>query len=245
LCDLAKCAEITSACTTGLRSAGRQSAVEQRVPSTPASRAERSDEPPGTPERNERNVAVTSSRDTRNGDDSAPADDGYARYIGLTAPPLVAANPLEHDTLRRFVQAIMDADPVYHDEAVARESMAGGICAPPLYPLHAFRRPAGTPDPFDLFFENPDADGAGDGADAYYGLEHIKVPFNRILNGGNEVELFRCLNIGEKAVASPRYASVTPKTGTSGDFLLVVIETRFTTELGELLMIARHTMVWR
>ena len=96
-----------------------------------------------------------------------------------------------------------------------------------------------------MIIENPDADGAGDGADAYYGLEHIKVPFNRILNGGIEVEAYRCLRLGEKAVASPRYASVTPKKGSSGDFLLVTIETRFTTEEGELLMISRHTMVWR
>jgi len=173
------------------------------------------------------------------------SDHDYSRYIGLTAPPLAAALPLEQDTLRRFVQAIMDEDPVYYDEEAASASKYGAICAPPLYPLHAFRRASGTPDPLDVIIENPDADGAGDGADAYYGLEHIKVPFNRILNGGNEVEMYRCLRKGETAVASPRYASVTPKKGSSGDFLLVVIETRFTTESGELLMICRHTMVWR
>jgi len=177
--------------------------------------------------------------------DKVSSDHDYSAYIGLMAPPLEAANPLEQDTLRRFVQAIMDEDPVYYDEAAANASKYGAICAPPLYPLHAFRRASGTPDPLDVIIDNRDADGAGDGADAYYGLEHIKVPFSRILNGGNEVEIFRCLQTGERAIASPRYASVTPKTGASGDFLLVTIETRFTTELGELLMISRHTMVWR
>jgi hypothetical protein len=169
----------------------------------------------------------------------------YSRYIGLTAPPTIAALPLEQDTLRRFVQAIMDDDPVYYDEETASASKYGAIAAPPFYPLHAFRRAHGTADPLDVIIENPDADGAGGGADAYYGLEPIKVPFNRILNGGIEVEAYRCLRLGEKAVASPRYASVTPKKGSSGDFLLVTIETRFTTEEGELLMISRHTMVWR
>jgi hypothetical protein len=178
-------------------------------------------------------------------DDTVSSNHDYSEYIGLTAPPLTAALPLEQDTLRRFAQAIMDDDPVYYDEATASASKFAAICAPPLYPLHAFRRPSGTPDPLDIFIETPDADGAGDGADAYYGLEHINVPFNRILNGGNEVEIYRCLRKGETAVASPRYASVTPKKGSSGDFLLVVIETRFTTETGELLMISRHTMVWR
>ena len=174
-----------------------------------------------------------------------PSDYDYAKYVGMTAPPTTAAMPLEADTLRRFVQAIMDDDPVYYDKAIAQQSKFGEICAPPFYPLHAFRRGWGTRDPLDEIIENPEEDGAGDGADAYYGLEHIKVPFNRILNGGIEVESYRCLRLGEKAVASPRYAEVTPKTGKSGDFLLVTIETRFTTEAGELLMISRHTMVWR
>lgn len=173
------------------------------------------------------------------------SDYDYSRYVGLTAPSVTAALLLEKDTLRRFVQAIMDDDPIYFDENMARASKFGAICAPPFYPLHAFRRPHGTKDPFEVIINNPDADGAGDGADAYYGLEHIKVPFNLILNGGIEVESYRSLLLGEKAVASPRYASVTPKKGSSGDFLLVTIETRFTTEAGELLMISRHTMVWR
>jgi hypothetical protein len=181
----------------------------------------------------------------RKDDYTMSSDQDYSRYIGLTAPPTTAALPLEQDTLRRFVQATMDDDPVYYDEEVASASKYGAICAPPLYPLHAFRRASGTADPLDAIIENRDADGAGDGADAYYGLEHIKVPFNRILNGGLEVESYRCLRKGEKAVASPRYSKVTPKKGSSGDFLLVTIETRFTTEAGELLMISRHTMVWR
>jgi len=184
-------------------------------------------------------------QDRQKEDDAVSSDNDYARYVGLTAPPMTAALPLESDTLRRFVQAIMDDDTVYYDDAAARASKYGAVCAPPLYPLHAFRRASGTPDPLDALIADPDLDGAGDGDDAYYGLEHIKVPFNRILNGGNEVEIYRCLQAGERAVASPRYASVTPKKGASGDFLLVVIETRFTTEHGDLLMIARHTMVWR
>lgn len=188
---------------------------------------------------------TANGQDRQKEDAPMSSDYDYARYVGLAGSPITAALPLEQDTLRRFVQAIMDDDTVYYDEPTAHASKYGAVCAPPLYPLHAFRRASGESDPLDVLIANPDADGAGDGADAYYGLEHIKVPFNRILNGGNEVEIYRCLQAGERAVASPRYASVTPKKGSSGDFLLVVIETRFTTEHGELLMIARHTMVWR
>jgi len=36
----------------------------------------------------------------------------YAKYQGMEGEPQVASMPLERDTLRRFVQAIMDHDPV-------------------------------------------------------------------------------------------------------------------------------------
>lgn len=174
-----------------------------------------------------------------------PSEPDYSKYVGLTASPMTAAQPLEEDALRRFVQAIMDDDPIYYDRDTAAQSKFGEICAPPFYPLHAFRRDWGTKDPLNAIINNRDADGAGDGADAYYGLEPIKLPYNRILNGGIEVESYRCLKIGEKAVARASYHSITPKTGASGDFVLVVVETRFTTESGELLMVSKHTVVWR
>lgn len=173
------------------------------------------------------------------------ADEDYRHYIGRTGARMVAPMPLEKDTLRRFVQAIMDDDPIYYDEAEAVKTKFGGLAAPPLYPVHAFRRAPGTPDPLDSIVADPEADGTAGSDATYFGLEPVQSPYKRLLNGGNEIEFYRSLKVGERAVATARYADVQVKQGSSGKLLLVVIETRFTTESDELLLVNRQTLIWR
>lgn len=169
----------------------------------------------------------------------------YDRYKGMEGDAVVAPMPLERDTLRRFAQAIIDSDPNYFDAKQAAASKFGALVAPPLYPVHAFRRPAGTPDPLDALTENHDADGTQGSMGVGYGLPAIDMPYRRLLNGGNEIEFYRALKVGEIAVARPRYVDVTLKQGKSGNLLLVTIETRFTTESGELLLVNKQTLIWR
>lgn len=171
--------------------------------------------------------------------------ENYARYQGMEGERQVAAMPLERDALRRFVQAIMDQDPVYYDEEYAAQSKFEGLTAPPLYPVHAFRLPADTPDPLDVVSRDPNADGTAGIMGVAFGLPSIEMPYRRLLNGGNEIEFFRSLRVGERAVAKPRYVDVTLKEGKSGHMLLVTIETRFTTESDEPLLINRQTLIWR
>jgi hypothetical protein len=170
---------------------------------------------------------------------------GLDRYRAMTGQPMVASLPLERDTLRRFVQAIMDTDPTYFDAAAAGASKFGGIVAPPLYPVHAFRPPAGGADPLDLVRADPDADGSGGSDGVFFGLEPIVSPFKRLLNGGNEIEFFRCLAVGETCVATARYADIQLKHGKSGTMLVVAIETTFRTDAGDLLLINKQTLIWR
>jgi len=173
------------------------------------------------------------------------AAEGFGKYRGMTGNTLVAGMPLERDTLRRFVQAIMDTDPLYVDAVYAAATKYGGIVAPPLYPVHAFRPPIGGADPLAALQADPDADGAGGNDGVYFGLTPIESPFKRLLNGGNEIEFFRCLALGERCVANARYADVELKQGKSGALLLVVIETTFSTEGGERLLVNRQTLIWR
>lgn len=171
--------------------------------------------------------------------------DDFAEYVGMRGEPLVATMPLERDTLRRFAQAIMDTDPLYYDGAYAATTRYGGLVAPPLYPVHAFRPAPGGDDPLDALRANPNADGSGGNDGVFFGLKPIASPFKRLLNGGNEIEFNRCLAVGEKAVARARYADIQLKQGKSGSLLLVVIETEFRTEAGELLLVNRQTLIWR
>jgi hypothetical protein len=168
----------------------------------------------------------------------------YQKYVGMKGDRIVAT-PLESDQLRRFVQAIMDDDPAYYDAEIAAKSRAGQIVAPPLYPLHAFRRQPGSPDPLQAVADDPDHDGIGDVSSVQYSLPAIPTPFKRRLNGGNEVEFYRNLAIGERAVANPSYRSVDLKQTKSGPMLIIVVETRWETETGELLMINRQTSLRR
>lgn len=171
-------------------------------------------------------------------------DEDYSQYIGVTSETRVSPAPLESDTLRRFVQAIMDNDPLYYDESYAKTTRHGGVVAPPLFPVHAFRRPPGTPDPLDKLRDNPDSDGSA-GVGGAQGLPPIPTPYKRLLNGGNEIEFFQCLRMGEKVVSTAKYADVRLKEGKGGKMLLVVIETELRNERHELLLINRQTLIWR
>ena len=169
----------------------------------------------------------------------------FARYVGMQGPVKRAHAPLEREMLRRFVQAIMDRDPLYYDEAHARATRFGGLVAPPLYPVHAFRTPADGPDPLVSVQKDPDADGTEGNDGVLFGLEPIQSPFKRLLNGGNEIEFFRCLAVGETCVAQARYANVVLKEGRSGQMLMVDVETEFRTEAGDMLLVNRQTLIWR
>ncbi|MFO1413965.1 MAG: MaoC family dehydratase N-terminal domain-containing protein [Burkholderiales bacterium] len=169
----------------------------------------------------------------------------FDRYIGMTGTTLVAGMPLERDTLRRFVQAIMDTDPLYLDAEYAKGTKYGNTVAPPLYPVHAFRPAPGGPDPLAMLQADPDADGSGGNDGVFFGLTPIESPFKRLLNGGNEIEFFRCLEVGERCVANARYADVRLREGKSGALLLVTIETTFSTEAGDRLLVNRQTLIWR
>jgi len=175
----------------------------------------------------------------------ADRQENYDRYIGMTGRPMIAPMPLERDALRRFTQAIMDPDPVYYDDIYARSTRYGTVTAPPLYPAHAYRTPPGAPDPLRVVQEDPDSDGTAGNDGVLFGLPPIDMPYKRLLNGGNELVFYRNLKLGERCVVTPRYADVRLKHSRNGPMLLVVVETRYSTEEGEPLLRNRQTLIWR
>lgn len=164
--------------------------------------------------------------------------------VGVPGPRFGALTPLGPEELRRFVQAVMEPDPVHWDEQAARESRYGGLVAPPLYVLHAFRRAPGTPDPLDRLAAEPDWDGLDVGA-GFGGLPPIDVPLTRVLNGGTEAEFFRLPRLGDLIEAQSRYVSIVDREGRSGPMVLATIETVYTDQDGERIARVLSTVIMR
>ncbi|MGE3619760.1 MAG: MaoC family dehydratase N-terminal domain-containing protein [Acidimicrobiia bacterium] len=183
---------------------------------------------------------------------AAPAPGGAAAglltpevlaMVGVTGPRLTAPAPVERDALRRFVQASMEQDPIHWDDEVARASRYGEVVAPPLYPVHVFRRPAGTPDPLDRLAEDPDWDGTD--TSGLGSLPEIDLPLPRLLNGGVGAEVFRLARLGDVISMQARYLDLEEKATRSGPMVVVRVGTDYTLDTGEPLLRTVQTILRR
>ena len=163
--------------------------------------------------------------------------------IGTESPERAAQEPVTVSELRRFVQAIMDPDPIYWDEEYARRTRYGGVVCPPLFPVHYFRTPVNAPDPLEAGFgRDPNFDGIGV---ERRGLPEIPIPLKRILNAGNETEFYQLAKPGERLTAQHRIADIFEREGRSGRMVFVVIETTIWNDKRELLLVSRQSTIRR
>ena len=164
-------------------------------------------------------------------------------YIGLESESVTAREVVESGAVRRFTQAIIDADPNYWDASAAAQSKYGSVVAPPLYPGFAFRRPPGTPDPLDRFKEDRDYDGLGGGTGAI--LPVVPLPLPRLLNGGVEAEFLALARHGDRISARSRYADIYEREGRTGKMVFIITETAYTNQDGQVLAKIRNTTIRR
>ena len=164
-------------------------------------------------------------------------------YIGMESEPVTAWESVEPGAVRRFVQAIMDDDPIYWDEEAATARGYDGPVAPPLYPGFAFRRPPGTPDPLDRVKENPNFDGIGGTGTGR--LPTIPNLPPRTLNGGVEAEFLALARHGDRITAQSKYVDIYEREGRSGKMVFIVTETTYTNQDGQVLVKIRNTGIRR
>jgi acyl dehydratase len=164
-------------------------------------------------------------------------------FIGFESEPVTAPYPLTADTLRRFAQAVMDPSPIYYDDDYAKTTRYGEVVASPLWPTHAFVRPAGTPDPLDALFTDPDFDGVGGVLST--GLPKVPLTQTRLINGGTEAEFYQLAKVGDVITQRSKYVDIFERESRSGPMVVVKAATTYTNQLGEVLCVVTKSMLWR
>ena len=129
--------------------------------------------------------------------------------------------------IKRFAQAIGEADPINFDEEYAKTTRYGGIIAPPLF--------------CQMFtFEDVPADRLpGDGSPIEI---DVPIPAQRTVGGASSYEIFQRVRAGDRITAKSTLKDVFTKEGKSGRLYFVVVETEFSNQREE--TVAKETATY-
>jgi acyl dehydratase len=140
--------------------------------------------------------------------------------VGRPWPPVV--HEVDRAGIRMWATAVGIEDPVFHDEAVARERGFERLPAPPGF-LGVPRRMPGEADP------GPPIRG-------------LNPELQRSLNGGTEYEHRRPVLAGDELVATTAIIELKERTGSIGPMLLITRETTYRRD-DEVVAILRATVI--
>lgn len=137
--------------------------------------------------------------------------------IGTAMQPFIVE--VEKGAIRRFAEAIGDANPLYHDEAYAKSKGYASIIAPPTFP--ASFRPSER-QPWLLPLEE-----------------------GRILAGEQAFSYGRPIVAGDVLTCQLHLAGVEDKEGRSGKMELIIQEMRAHDPNGELVVTNKRVVIYR
>ena len=140
--------------------------------------------------------------------------------IGTIIEPVIME--VEKGAIRRFAQAVEDANPLYADEEYARATRHGGIICPP------------------GFFGWPSGEEVG----AERITSMLGRPFENVLNAGNESEFLRPIRPGDVLVSSTKLADAYEKKANAGNLLFVVIETTYKNQADQVVAKMRYIFMF-
>ena len=167
--------------------------------------------------------------------------------IGVAGDVVESWGVVDAEYLRRFTQAVMDPDPMFWDQDYAKQSRYGEIVTPPIMVSYMSSRvPPGEEDAVTRAFEeNPVSDGIGS---VHRHGELPTVPTNlvRVLNAGNELEIYKYPSIGDKVFFQNKYSDIRERVGRDGKpFLIITRETKYWNQQDEVLCITRASTIRR
>ena len=167
--------------------------------------------------------------------------------IGLAGEVVESWGVVDAEYLRRFTQAVMDPDPRYWDEEFAKSTQYGEIITPPIMVSYMTSRI--RPDAEDpitkAFEEDPMSDGIGR-VERPGALPRVPTDLVRVLNAGNELEIYKYPSIGDKIFFQNKYSDIRERVGRDGKpFLIVTTETTYRNQKEEVLCITRASSIRR
>ena len=167
--------------------------------------------------------------------------------IGVSGEVVEAWGVVDTEYLRRFTQAVMDPDPRYWDTEFAESTQYGEIITPPIMVSYlASRIRPDQDDPVSRAFqENPESDGIGS-IERPGELPPVPTDLVRVLNAGNELEIYQYPSIGDKVFFQNKYSDIRERVGRDGKpFLIITRETAYKNQDGALLCITRASSIRR
>ncbi|MFI0353360.1 MaoC family dehydratase N-terminal domain-containing protein [Actinomadura sp. 9N407] len=146
------------------------------------------------------------------------------REVAYTAP-----EELGRASMRYFAEAVGDGNPLYTDDAYARENGYAGVIAPPT-----------------LIFETNQYTGLRRDDDGFAGHSwHLDVPGTRLVRGGNAYEFHRPVRPHDVITATWRISDITERVNGRGQAMLVVTSRAdYTDQYGESLAGNEETLIY-
>lgn len=140
------------------------------------------------------------------------------KKIGMKLGKVV--EEVEGGWIRRFCQAIDDPNPLFYNESFAKQTVHGGIIAPPTFFFAFDPSQRGEIRPI---FDEPVLEG--------------------VAHAGDEWEIFQAIRPGDVITGENRLVELVEKEGRTGKLVFEVIESTFKNQRGELVAKALVTHV--
>jgi acyl dehydratase len=141
-------------------------------------------------------------------------NDAVRAQIGLRTEP--RTYEIERGAIRRFAEAVGDANPLFNDELLARETRFGGMIAPP-----TFCRSMGHQIP----------------------EVKLELPEFRVLDGGSDWEYFKPVRPGDRITLVSKIADIRETAGRLGPMVFIVVENSYTNQFDQLCVLQRMTII--
>lgn len=146
-------------------------------------------------------------------------------YVGTSAPPHVFR--LEHEVVRRYVEAVQDANPLWMDEQFAKETRHGGTIVPP----HIFTTLMSI------------TQCSAESGVVPVPVPNVPLPRVNVLEGEETWEYFAPARIGDVITSTCTLTDVKVREGRLGEMFIMVCEGESMNQRGELVCRSINTIV--